>query len=207
MAGTKRSGTKEQHRFSQIPAAEIQRSKFNRSSGLKTAFFAGDLVPIFVDEALPGDTFHLKTTLFGRLATPIHPVMENMYLDVFYFAVPIRLLWENWQKFNGEQASPGDSTDFLVPQVTIGAQGFQEGSVMDHMGLPIGVSDLSVCAFWPRAYNLIWNEWFRDENLQDPAETRITDGPDAEGIYPLRKRGKRHGHPRTPAAANADRDS
>ena len=105
------------HQFSQIPRAEIPRSQFNRSSGLKTTFDAGYLVPFFVDEALPGDTFRLKHSLFGRLATPVVPVMDNLFMDTFYFAVPVRLVWDNWQKFNGEQIDPGDSTDFLVPQV------------------------------------------------------------------------------------------
>ena len=115
MAGTRKSTKRTNARFSQIPGPNVPRSKFNRSSGLKTTFDAGFLIPIFCDEALPGDTFSMRTTLFGRLATPIHPVMENLYLDLHFFAVPKRLLWENWQKFNGEQTDPGDSTDFIVP--------------------------------------------------------------------------------------------
>ena len=99
--------------FNNIAPAPIPRSQFNRSSGLKTTFDAGYLVPFFVDEALPGDTFRLKHSLFGRLATPVVPVMDNLFMDTFYFAVPVRLVWDNWQKFNGEQIDPGDSTDFF----------------------------------------------------------------------------------------------
>ena len=103
------------HQFSQVPSAEIPRSSFNRSHGYKTTLDAGYVVPVFMDEALPGDTFNLKMTAFARLATPIHPFMDNMFMSSFYFAVPIRLIWDNWQKFNGEQTNPADSTDFLVP--------------------------------------------------------------------------------------------
>ncbi len=187
------SATKTQRSFAQIPAPEIQRSKFNRSSGLKTAFNVGDLVPVFVDEALPGDTFSLKPTFFGRIATLIKPVMENIYLDCFFFAVPIRLVWDNWQKFNGEQVNPGDSTTFLVPQVVASdPAGFLENSLYDYMGIPTKVPALSVSAFWTRSYNLIWNEWFRDENLQNSLTVDRDDGPDTEADYTVQKRGKRH---------------
>ena len=97
------------HSFSQVPHADIPRSQFNRSHGLKTTFDAGKLIPIFVDEALPGDTFNLDMAGFGRLATPIHPLMDNLHLETFFFAVPIRLIWDNWQKFNGEQVDPDRS--------------------------------------------------------------------------------------------------
>ena len=105
------------HRFSEVPNAEIPRSVFDRSHGCKTTFDAGWLVPIFVDEALPGDTFQVDMTAFARLATPLHPFMDNMFMDTFFFAVPIRLLWSNWEKFNGAQDDPGDSTDFMVPTI------------------------------------------------------------------------------------------
>ena len=110
----------------------------------------------------------MKHSLFGRLATPVVPVMDNLFMDTFYFAVPVRLVWDNWQKFNGEQVDPGDSTDFLVPQVVAPAStGFVVGSLFDYLGLPTGVVGLSVSALYSRAYNLIYNEWFRDQNLQD----------------------------------------
>lgn len=181
------------HQFSQIPRADIPRSQFDRSSGYKTTFDAGYLVPFFIDEALPGDTFRLKHTLFGRLATPVVPVLDNLFLDTFYFAVPIRLVWDNWQKFNGEQVDPGDSTDFLVPQLVAPAvSGFTVGSISDYFGLPTGIAGISVSSLWHRAYNLIYNEWFRDENLQDSVVVDRDDGPDTLSDYVLLRRGKRH---------------
>ena len=181
------------HSFSQVPRADIPRSSFDRSHGYKTALNSGYLVPIFVDEALPGDTFNVNMTGFARLATPLHPYMDNAYFNTFFFAVPVRLVWDNWQKFNGEQTNPGDSTDYLVPQVVSPAgTGWQHGTLSDYMGLPVGVPNLPVCAFWHRAYNLIWNEWFRDQNLQDSLEVPTGDGPDASSLYELKRRGKRH---------------
>lgn len=182
------------HQFSQVPKADIPRSSFNRSHGVKTTFDAGYLVPVFVDEALPGDTFNLRMTCFGRLATPIVPFMDNIFLDSFFFAVPIRLIWNNWQKFNGEQTDPGDSTDFLVPQMTSPSSpvGYQDGSVSDYFGIPTQVPGLSHSSLWHRAYNLIWNEWFRDQNLQDSVPVPKGDGPDTWSDFPLLKRGKRH---------------
>lgn len=182
-----------QHTFSQVPRAEIPRSSFDRSHGYKTSLNAGLLVPIFVDEALPGDTFTCSMTGFARLATPLQPFMDNLYFNTFFFAVPIRLVWSNWEKFNGEQDNPGDSTDYLVPQVTAPAgTGWTNGSMGDYFGLPTGITPLPAAAFYFRAYNLIWNEWFRDQNLQTSATVALTDGPDAATLYPLRRRGKRH---------------
>lgn len=179
------------HQFSQIPRAEIQRSSFNRSHGYKTTFDSGYLVPFYVDEVLPGDTFNLKCTLFARLATPIVPFMDNMFMETFFFFVPNRLLWDNWQKFNGEQEKPGDSTDFLIPTIkNTGA--FTVGSIADYFGIPTGVSNLEVNALPFRAYNLIYNEWFRDENLQDSLPVEKGDGPDDVADYKLVRRGKRH---------------
>lgn len=181
------------HQFSQVPKAEIPRSSFDRSHGHKTTMNSGVLVPFFADEALPGDTFNLNMTGLARLATPLHPYMDNAYFNTFFFAVPIRLIWDNWQKFNGEQTDPGDSTDFLVPQVTAPAgTGWTTGGISDYLGLPLGIANLSVCAFWHRAYNLIWNEWFRDQNLQDSVPVPKGDGPDASSTYSLLRRGKRH---------------
>jgi len=180
------------HQFSQVPRAEIPRSKFDRSFGHKTTFDASVLVPVFVDEALPGDTFNVRMTAFGRLATPIFPIMDNMFLDSFFFAVPFRLVWDNWQKFNGEQKNPGDSTDFTIPQkVSPASTGYSANSLEDYFGLPVGVPNLSHSALWHRAYYLIWNEWFRDQNLQDSLVFPTTDGPDATA-YVLQKRNKRH---------------
>jgi len=180
------------HQFSQVPKAEIPRSTFDRSHGYKTTFDAGYLVPIFIDEALPGDTYKVNMTGLARLATPIFPIMDNMFMDTHFFSVPIRLIWDNWQKFNGEQTDPGDSTDFLVPQVTAPAGGYTANSLEDYMGLPLGIAGMQNCAFWQRAYNLIYNEWFRDQNLQDSVTVPRGDGPDAATTYKLLRRGKRH---------------
>ncbi len=155
-----------QGHFSQVPNVTIGRSKFNRSHVLKTTFDEGKLIPIFVDEVLPGDSFKLKVTTFTRMATPIFPVMDNLYLETFFFFVPMRLIWENFQKFMGEQENPGDSTDFLIPTYTA-TTAPAVGSLSDYFGIPTGVANISYNILPHRAYWLIWNEWFRDENLQD----------------------------------------
>ena len=181
------------HNFSQIPKADIQRSSFDRSHGVKTTFDAGKLIPILVDEALPGDTFKLNMTAFARLATPINPIMDNLYMDTHFFAVPMRLLWDNWQKFNGEQIDPGDSIDYLIPTTTAPAiTGYTEGSMSDYFGIPTKVAGLEHSVMWHRAYNLVWNEWFRDENLQDSLTVSRGDGPDPSTDYTIQRRGKRH---------------
>lgn len=181
------------HAFSQVPNADIQRSSFDRTSGYKTTFDAGYLIPIFVDEALPGDTFNMRMTAFCRLATPLHPFMDNMFLDSFFFAVPIRLVWENWERFNGAQDDPDDSTDYIMPTATSPAgTGYAANSLQDYMGLPVGVPGVVHRSDFLRAYNLIWNEWFRDENLQDSVVVDKGDGPDDPADYVLLRRGKRH---------------
>ncbi|AXL14525.1 major capsid protein [Microviridae sp.] len=182
------------HEFSKIPKAEIQRSSFDRSHGLKTTFNAGDLIPVYFDEALPADSFNLQMSGFARMSTPLHPIMDNLFLNTFFFAVPYRLVWDNWQKFNGEQKNPDDSTDFLVPTVTCPSSGFDNSTIFDYFGLPTGIdlSQSNISALFFRAYNLIWNEWFRDENLQDSLTVPTGDGPDDYTLYNLKKRGKRH---------------
>lgn len=180
------------HQFSRVPQADIPRSTFDRSHGHKTTFDAGILVPFFVDEALPGDTFNCNVNVFARMATPIFPIMDNMMMDTHFFAVPIRLIWDNWIRLQGEQKNPGDSTDYLVPQVLSGPGGFPTAGMFDYMGIPPAVPDLSVSALWPRAYNLIYNEWFRDENLVARRPVPTGDGPDIATDYALCRRGKRH---------------
>ncbi len=175
-----------------VPKAEIPRSTFDRSHGHKTTFDSGLLVPYFVDEALPGDTFSVRSTLFTRMATPIFPIMDNLHQDTQFFAVPIRLIWDNWQKFNGEQANPGDSTDFLIPQMVSPAGGYDELSLSDYMGIPVGVTGLSHSSLWHRAYNLIFNEWYRDENLVTALSVPKGDGPDDPADFVVQRRGKRH---------------
>lgn len=180
-----------QHLFSQIPSTQIPRSVFDRSHGYKTTFNSGFLVPFYVDEVLPGDSFKLTATLFARLATPIVPFMDNLYLETFFFFVPNRLVWDNWQKFNGEQKNPTDSTDFLIP--TVSGTNVQNQTLWDYFGLPTNVDKaLKVNALPFRAYNLIFNEWFRDENLQESLKVPTGDGPDNLSDYSLVRRGKRH---------------
>jgi hypothetical protein len=174
--------------FSRVPKVDIQRSVFNRDHGLKTTFDAGYLVPIFYDEALPGDTFTMDANGFGRLATPINPFMDNLYIETFFFAVPYRLIWNNWEKFCGEQDNPGDSTDYLVPQTTTTVS---NSTLYDYFGVPTDVS-LTFNNLCGRAYNLIYNEWFRDQNLQNSVTVDKGDGPDTASNYTLLKRGKRH---------------
>lgn len=181
--------------FSQIPNSPIQRSVFDRSHDYKTTLDSGYLIPFFVDEVLPGDTFKLRVNAFVRMNTLIAPFMDNVFMDTFFFFVPTRLVWDNWQRFCGEQKNPGDSTDFLIPSLS-GTNTFSNGTIFDYMGLPTGVAldpaNTPINALPFRAYNLIYNEWFRDENLIDSIPVLTTDGPDPVSNYTLRKRAKRH---------------
>lgn len=158
------------HRFSDAPAMYMKRTKFDRSHVYKTTFDSGKLIPVFVDEVLPGDTTRMSVNYFARLATPIKPIMDNIYLDWFFFFVPNRLVWEHWQNFCFEQEDPDDKTDYVIP--TVSAAGNSEnayiGSLWDYFGLPVNTSgNLSGISALPfRGVYLIWNEWFRDENLQ-----------------------------------------
>lgn len=185
------------HNFAMIPRADIPRSAMRIQSAHKTTFNAGDLIPIFVDEVLPGDSMNLRMTAFTRLATPINPVMDNLHMETFFFFVPCRLIWNKWENFQGEQKNPGDSIDYVIPQVTSPAGGYAVNSIFDYMGLPtvgqVGGGLTVTHSVLPlRAYNLIYNEWFRDENLQNSAPENIGNGPDANTDYTILKRGKRH---------------
>lgn len=181
------------NQFAQVPTVEYSRNAFERNHTWKGTLNAGYLVPVFFDEVLPGDTKRLNTTFFGRLSTPIVPFLDNIYLDYHLWFVPNRLVWDNWQKFMGERKNPKDSIDFLVPTITSGANGFTRGGLLDYLTVPPGVPNLSASSlvFYLRSYNLIWNEWYRDENLQNSIEVNTSDTPDTEDMYPLRKRGKR----------------
>lgn len=164
---TARSYSNPAKQFVELPKAQIPRSVFTRSHSYKTAMPVSKLVPFFVDEVLPGDTFNLKTTILARLSTPIVPFMDNLYMRTFFFFVPNRLIWEHWEAMNGDQRSgPTASTDYLVPQATI--NNLAIGTLGDFLGLPTGVvQNVSVSELPLRAISLIWNEWFRDENLQN----------------------------------------
>lgn len=195
MAKNSARSHRKNNRFSQIPNSPIQRSVFDRSHDYKTTLDSGYLIPFFVDEVLPGDTFKLRVNAFVRMNTLIAPFMDNVFMDTFFFFVPTRLVWDNWQRFCGEQKNPGDSTDFLIPSLS-GTNTFTNGSIFDYMGLPTGVAldpaNTPINALPFRAYNLIYNEWFRDENLIDSISVLTNDGPDPVSNYTLRKRAKRH---------------
>lgn len=180
-----------QHSFATIPDVKLGRSKFDRSFLVKDTFDFDYLNPIFVDEVIPGDTHTLNVKTFCRLATQVRPVMDNMYLDFFFFFVPNRLVWTNWEKFNGAQDNPGDSTSFVCPTLTAGAA-FTVGSIFDKYGLPTDVANVPVSNTLPlRAYIKIWNDWFRDENLQNSVALPTDDGPDVQADFTLLKRGRR----------------
>jgi len=189
---SRRRGTSDkQSRFATIPEARIPRSAFNRSFNIKTTFDEGYLIPVFVDEALPGDTMAVNTASFCRMATPLkYPMMDSLHLDLFFFSIPNRLVWENWQRFMGEKDNPDDTTTYLIPQVTT-TTGWDEETLYDYLGFPIN-TQRPASALFPRAYGLVWNEWFRDQNLQDSTVLSFDDGPDLEIEHQLKKRGKRH---------------
>lgn len=183
---------KAQHRFSEVPKANIQRSMFRRPSIHKTAFDAGYLIPIFVDEYYPGDTFKLNTSVFARLQALKYPILDNLYIDIHFFACPMRLLWTNWPKFMGERSpDPDSSTDYTVPVLSSGSS-ITESTVFDYMGIPPGTHS-NVVSLPFRGYNLIYRDWYRDQNLIDsPVDRTISDGPDSTGHFPLQKRAKHH---------------
>ena len=184
--------------FSMVPSADIPRSRFVMETTHKTTFDSGFLVPFYLEEILPGDTFSVTTTMLCRMATPIYPVMDNLHLDTFYFFVPNRLVWNNWKRFMGERdPNPNSSISYVVPTCTSPSGGYAVGSLQDYLGLPtVGqVTAGSTVAHnnLPlRAYNLIYNEWFRDENFINSANVPVTDGPDTATDFVLRRRGKRH---------------
>uniref|UniRef100_A0AAU8B253 Major capsid protein n=1 Tax=Dulem virus 167 TaxID=3145644 RepID=A0AAU8B253_9VIRU len=163
--------------FSTLPKVDISRSTFDRSSSLKTSFNVGQIVPFFIDEVLPGDTFDVATSKVVRMPSLITPIMDNIYLDTYYFFVPNRLVWSHWREFNGENTQSAwiPTTEYEVPQLTAPSGGWNVGTIADYFGVPTGVSSLSVNALPFRAYALIMNEWFRDENLSDPLSIPVND--------------------------------
>lgn len=156
---------------------DMSRSSFNRDHSVKTSFNAADLIPFYVDEVLPGDTFSVKTSKVVRMQTLLTPVMDNLYCDFYFFFVPNRLVWQHWKQFMGENTESAwlPSTEYSVPQLTAPEGGWNVGTIADYMGVPTGVSGLSVNALPFRAYALICNEWFRDENLTDPLDIPVSD--------------------------------
>lgn len=164
-------------RFAINPQVSISRSKFNRDSSVKTSFNVGQLIPFYLDEVLPGDTFQLKTSLVCRMQPLVTAPMDNLYLDTYYFFVPNRIVWDHWKELNGENTESAwiPQTEYQVPQITAPTGGWSIGTIADYFGIPTGVSGLSISALPFRAYSLIVNEWFRDQNLQDPLETPKSD--------------------------------
>lgn len=192
-----------QHAFSMVPTVKKPRSVFDRSHGYKTSMDADYLIPFYAKNVLPGDSVALRHSVMLRLlSAAIRPFMDNLYLDTFYFFVPYRLVWSNFQKFMGEQASPGDSISYTVPQCTgpnVASGGIAIGSLHDYLGLPTGAlsagggtTGITFDNLIPRAYNKIWMDWFKDENLQNTITLDLGDGPDTYTNYNLLKRGKRH---------------
>ncbi len=189
-----------EHSFSQVPRVDIPRSTFDRSHGLKTTFDADYLIPILIDDVMPGDSFNVNCTHYARVGSPLlHPLMDNMYMETFFFFIPYRLCWDNWEKFCGAQTDPADSIDFTIPKVGSGTthdvtNGTLFSQLCDYMGFPwkpsVDLTEFSALPF--RAFNLVWNEWFRDQNLQDSLVENVDDGPDAGADFLIKKRGKRH---------------
>ncbi|WXW90265.1 MAG: capsid protein [Microviridae sp.] len=165
---------------------------FDRSHGTKTTFNEGFLVPVYVDEVIPGDTFNMRMTAMCRMTTPEFPLFDNLYLETFWFFVPSRILWDNWERFNGAQDNPTDSTSFIMPTLTAPVGGVAVGDLADYFGLPIGIANFPQVQCLPfRAYNKLWFDWFKDENLQTSPVISTGDGPDAYSNYVLLRRGKR----------------
>lgn len=164
--------------FSLNPHVDISRSRFDRSAGVKTSFNVGDIIPFYLEEVLPGDTFQVKSSMVVRMQTLLTPMMDNVYLDKYYFFVPNRLVWQHWKEFCGENTESAwiPETEYNIPQlVSPATDGWKVGSIADYFGIPTGVPGLSVNALPFRAYALIINEWFRDQNLQDPLVVPLDD--------------------------------
>ena len=166
-----------EYNFAQNPQVGVSRSRFQRNSDNKTTFNTGDLIPIYLDEVLPGDTHEIDTACVMRMATPIFPVMDNAFCDFYFFFVPNRLLWEHWKEFMGENKETAwtPKTEYSVPQVTAPKGGWAEGTLADYLGLPTKVEGISVSALPGRAYGLIYNEWFRNQNVTQPTLVEVTD--------------------------------
>ena len=166
-----------EYNFAQNPQVGVSRSRFQRNSDNKTTFNTGDLIPIYLDEVLPGDTHEIDTACVMRMATPIFPVMDNAFCDFYFFFVPNRLLWEHWKEFMGENKETAwtPKTEYSIPQVTAPAGGWAEGTLADYLGLPTKVEGISVSALPGRAYGLIYNEWFRNQNVTQPTLVEVTD--------------------------------
>lgn len=183
-----------QHSFAQTPKVRMARSVFDRSHGFKDTFDFDYLTPFYCDEIIPGDTINLKLDAFVRLTTQLVPTMDNMYLKFGFFYVPNRINMDNFERLCGAQDDPGDSTDFILPQMTFPAGGPEVGSIFDHYGLPTDIAaGYTIKNTLPiRCYPRVYNDWFKDQNLQDNLILNVDDGPDAPGDFVLQKVGKKH---------------
>ena len=186
---------KSQHEFSQVPQANIPRSSFNLSHGHKTTMDADYLIPFLGPiDIIPGDTFNVNANFFIRMASPtVVSLLDNIYFETFFFFVPYRILWDNWEKFCGAQDDPGDTIAFTIPILSGGAGGVTEGNLHDYLGLPLTLtpSTTDVSCIPHRAYYQIYNDWYRDQNLIDSVDFDTDNGPDGISSFVLQKRGKR----------------
>lgn len=180
------------NRWQTTPSVDVPRSTFDLSHGHKTAFDAGWLIPVYSEEVLPGDTFNVKLTGFGRMTTPIKPIMDNLYFDCHFWFVPLRLLWDHFEQFMGERKNPDDSIDYICPQVECGEDGYPYETLFDYLGIEPMVPNRLPIAYYSRAYNLIYNEWYRDQNLIPSIPVDTDDGPDNPNDYIVRRFAKRH---------------
>lgn len=187
-----RQPSSRQHDFAKSPSVEIPRSKFDRSFGHKTTFNSGYLIPFFCDEQLAGDTASVNATIQARLNTPYFPIMDNMEVRTYWFFCPARLVWDNWVKMFGEQNDPSDTIDYLTPHIVSPVGGWAVGSIYDYLGIPTGIAALEINALPLRAINLTYNQWFRDQNLQDSLTVNMGDGPDPHTDYALFRKNKKH---------------
>jgi len=180
-----------QERFTQIQTPNVPRSQYDRSFGYKSTVDVGKLYPIYLEHAIPGDTFNVQPTIFGRSETLLKPIMDNIYADIHFFSVPYRLVFDNFTKMMGEQTDPGDSIDYLIPQMEAPENGYDTQTLADYFGLPTKVENYSHSSLPFRAYNLIWNQWYRDEDIQDSLPVPRGDGPDTIADFALQYRNKR----------------
>jgi hypothetical protein len=184
------SNRRQSHTWSSVPTLRHKRSEFDESHGHKTTFDSGYLIPFYVQEVMPGDSHRVNANMFARLATLQKPIMDNLYMETQFFFVPNRLTWDNWERMWGAQDNPGDSTDYLVP-IIADLPAVTENTIWDYLGIPLGVAGIQPNALPLRAINLIYNEWYRDENLQLSVVEERGDS-DTQANYTLLRRGKRH---------------
>lgn len=191
--GRRHRHTASNYLFSEVPNVKVPRSVFPRTSTFSCTLNADYLVPVYFDEFYPGDTINLQTSALIRLnSAPVVPIMDDIYLSIEYFAVPIRICWNHWINFNGERELIDEVPNYTIPQLNSGSSGFAFESLADYFGIRPGIANLSVNALPFRVYNKVYNYWYRDENLINPVDENMADTGDTIAMYPLRKRAKVH---------------